>query len=202
MQKELRMEFEPLGRKIHYELSITLSLLSLFLVALVIAPLIHELLHIIILKTLGYYYNGNIEFTLENGIYGKLEIISEMNFIDVIIFLGIGILGNFIFGSILFINGFYTRVSGKTAQSSIPLFTGLGFLTDPMSYLFSTSGDLINILNLLGVQGISFILPLFGFFIFISISLYLSEYLTHFIAEYKKIDEIERDIENFIRFLY
>lgn len=195
MEKTLR---QGLGKKRQYEISAVQGFISLILVMYIIAPLLHEFLHLIVLKITGCLYTIDLGFKWYAGIYGRVELFSSIGFIGTIILLGIGILGNLFLGSALFIHGRRMRLSGMHAESNVIAFTGLGFFLNPTSYFFSRSGDLMNILNLMHALDMSFLLPVVGFFMFLLALIYLYEHSSHIIEEYRRIRLIEKEIEYFL----
>ena len=144
----------------------------LIIIYLFIAPLLHEFFHIIFLSLNGYRYYSVINFSIENGIYGSIVPISYIDKYNSVIFLSIGLIGNFL---IAFLFIFLSKF--KKNLREIFTFISMGFILEPVSYLFSNRGDIINILTIFGCEKFKFIFPFLGTLMFFSIIKIISENL-------------------------
>jgi len=187
-------------KKVNYHLANVLGFILLLIIAIVIAPLLHEFLHMFFLDIHDMYYSTEINFDWKNGIYGELTLFSELSIDNSITILGIGILGNLLLSAILFLGSWRIKNLGRIPESIFSAYLAVGFFYNPLIYFFAKRGDLINILMLMDLQEFFYILPIIGCILFLLVSLYIYKHARHAFWEYYKIDvEIEK-LEQFLGF--
>ena len=163
-----------LGRKRkakHYS-SNFIGLLLFLLVAVIIAPLIHEYFHTLVLAFYGCEYNFVLNFTPESGFFATIKTLCALNKEQTILYLGAGVMGNIILSAMFITGGWLTRKE-NIFLSNLLTYSGFGFLSDPMFYMFANKGDLVNILSLLGCSEKVWILPLIGVLLVIFVFAYV-----------------------------
>ncbi len=165
------------GEKSYYIVN-SLGIISLFFVAMILAPLFHEFLHVMAFHILDYDCSLRINFDWSTGIYGKVNTISKLSLGEALIVLSAGVAGNLLVGGFLFVVCYYLRKQEKFIGLNFSLYIVLGFLSEPIFYFFEGRGDLVNILMLLDMSEFSFMLPSVGFILSILILLYISEHAT------------------------
>lgn len=91
------MDFSENQRHLLTEIT---AIISLFISITVLAPLIHETLHILTLKVLKCSYNFSWSYEIFKGVKGGVQPLCTFNNLDSIFFYGSGYLGTFLLGII------------------------------------------------------------------------------------------------------
>lgn len=187
-------------KKIDYHLANVLGFILLPIIAIVIAPLLHESLHMFFLGINNIQYSMKINFDWENGIYGELTPFSELSMGNSIILLGVGVLGNLLLSAILFLGSWRIKNTGRVPESIFSIYLAVGFFYNPLIYFFSQRGDLVNILMLMGLEEFFYVLPIIGCILFLLVSLYIYKHARYALWEYYRIDEEIERLEQFLGF--
>jgi hypothetical protein len=186
--------------KLGYHIANVAGFALLIVMAMVIAPLLHESLHMLFLEMNNVDYSMEINFNWENGVYGRLKPLSELSISNSVIMLGMGIFGNLLLSSVLFFGSWRIKESGRLPESIFSTYLAVGFFYSPFIYFFAPGGDLINILALLDLGGFSYALPLIGCILFIFASIHVYRHAKHAFLEYDTIGEEIEKLENFLLF--
>lgn len=185
-------------KRFNYHLANITGFILLITTAVILSPLLHELLHMLFLDMNSMQYSTELNFDFENGIYGKLTPLSNLSVNGSIILLGIGIFGNLLLSAIFFLGSWGIRNVGRLPESIFSAYLAVGFFYHPLIYFFASEGDLMNILSLLDMAEFYYISPVIGFILFLLVSLYIHEHAKHAFFEYHRIGE---EIEKLERFL-
>lgn len=174
------------------------ALISFLSVSFFFAPVIHEYSHISVLNLYGCEYDFSFKFGVEAGIYAVINTSCPLSLYQSVILLSAGVIGTFLLGISFILGGWLSR--RNFLISIIFTCTGLGFLTDPVFYMFADKGDLINVMKLLGFSE-TWILPLLGIVFTIAVFIYVWIYMEDALKFYYRVsEEIERLKELYYEF--
>ena len=139
------------------------AIILLTVTALLISPLIHELLHMVALEIYGCKYIPNIDIS-SFRVHGKLTPMCVLGNIELFIVYMIGVAGTLLISTVLMC---YDKIliRRRMIKASILISAvSLGFLASSVSYFFEPEGDIINALSVIGIETHNFI-PLIGLMI-------------------------------------
>lgn len=148
----------------------------LIVAALLLAPLIHELFHILFLDVNHKNYDAWVTLSPQSGLHGEIKLFDEMDTLDAVILLSLGIFSNLAISAIFFLISWLAKIQKKTHESIISTYLGVGFLYNPLMYFFEPEGDLMNIMKLIDLDRYSLILPAVGLIILAATMLYVHEH--------------------------
>jgi hypothetical protein len=153
-----------------------LGFVVLIIVSIVVAPLLHEMLHMFVLDVKDARYTSEIVFSVASGIHGEIKPITELNIYDTLLMLGAGVFSNLVLSAAFFLGSWVTRHRGMTHESILSTYLAVGFLYNPLMYFFAGSGDLVNMMSLLDLEGYGYVLPIMGLSMLIFVVLYLHDH--------------------------
>lgn len=180
-------------KRLDYYLANILGLILLLFVSILVAPLLHEFLHMFFLDVNHKPYTYQIDFDWGSGITGEIKPFSALSINESIILLGIGVFSNLLIAVFLFLRSWKIRIRGRMPESILSTYLAVGFVYNPMIYFMASEGDLVNILMLMDMQNLALLLPLIGLSFMILVCLYINEHAKHAFSEYYFIvGEIER----------
>ena len=182
-----------------YYFSNILGLGLLAIIFIVIAPYLHEFLHIYFLRINNAHFYTDIKFDPYDGVYGKITAVSDLNIIDSITLMLIGAVGNIIIGLSILILGFIAMKEGMLPESNFFTYISYGFLLDPITYLFQSRGDFVNTLSMLDLCEFSVLLPILGIIAIFLLLFHLNFHLEHNI---KYINDIERELRRIEKYKF
>ncbi|MBN2014259.1 MAG: hypothetical protein JW778_03675 [Candidatus Altiarchaeota archaeon] len=185
-------------KRTNYYLANAFGLIVLLLVSIIVAPLLHEFLHMFFLDINHKPYSMEINFDWVNGITGKIMTYTDLSINDSIILLGIGVFSNLILAAIFFLSGWKIKSHGRMPESIFSTYLAVGFIYDPMTYCLASEGDLMNILMLIDMQHLAFLLPFVGLFFLVLVSLYIHNHTKHAFREYYLLLEDIEKLEGFL----
>lgn len=174
-------------RRNRYFIANILGVLSFLVIGFLIAPIIHELLHMLVFEFHGCYYTSHLAIDESMRLYGSLKPFCDLDVTQSIILLGAGVSGNLILACILFFLSYKTGKTGKLPLSNFLVLTTWGFFLDPLFYLFADEGDLINILRLTEREELIQFLPMLGSVLFLLFMAYTYLHLRNSFEDYQRI---------------
>lgn len=186
-------------RKQQYYLAFIGGLISLIAVSLFFAPLIHEFFHILMLNFYGCYYTIESLLDLEATYFSELQPFCGPGVGASVVILAAGVVGNSILSFIFLFVSWRLKVIGRLPLSNFMMFLTLGFLSDPLAYLFRREGDLVNILIIWGRPDWVIILPIMGIVFLALLTVYLYRYISECLRDYMEIREEIKDAKEFVR---
>ena len=148
----------------------------LIIISILVAPLLHEMLHMFVLDATDTKYRSEIVFSAASGIHGKITPITELGVGDSLIMLGVGVFSNLVLSAVFFAGSWITRHRGMTHESILSTYLAIGFFYNPLMYFFAGSGDLVNMMTLLDLEGYGYVLPIMGLSMLIFVLLYLHDH--------------------------
>lgn len=148
----------------------------LIIVSILVAPLLHEMLHMFVLDVTDTKYRSEIVFSVASGIHGKITPFTELGSADSVIMLGVGVFSNLLLSAVFFFGSWITRHRGMTNESILSTYLAVGFLYNPLMYFFAGSGDLVNMMTLLDLEGYGYVLPITGLSMTLFVLLYLHDH--------------------------
>jgi len=187
------------GRKQQYYVALVSGFIFLIVISLFFAPLIHELFHILMFNFYGCYYTIESILDLEAAHFSELQPFCGPGVGASIVILAAGVVGNSILSFIFFIFSWRLNIIGKLPFSNFMMFFALGFLSDPLAYLFRREGDLVNILVLLEMPDLTILLPVLGIILLGILTGYLYRYISECLQDYMSIREEVKDAKEFVR---
>jgi hypothetical protein len=178
MRPKAHMDNPPTsgGEEVDYLRLNAAGFVILIIISILVAPLLHEMLHMFFLDVTETQYKSEIVFSLASGIHGKLTPFAELGVGDSIILLGVGVLSNLVLSAVFFLGSWITRHRGMTHESILSTYLAVGFFYNPLMYFFAGSGDLVNIMSLLDLEGYSYVLPITGLSMLIFVLLYVHDH--------------------------
>ncbi len=158
-------------REFHYDVYFIVGILLFLIFSFIIVPFFHELGHVIVLKYHNCSYWANLEYGFFNKFYGEIYQKCMLNSkAQALVYIG-GVTLTFIIGIILLISEYIVHRRSKIHLAIPLMFLSYAFLLDFINYLFFTTGDIINAMNILG-KNTSY-LPLIGILLVIALLTYL-----------------------------
>ncbi len=130
------------------KVKLSISLGVLLLTCLIIAPFIHEMVHIFTFNSLSGNYFADI--AVSSSVYGSFKVLSPMNLFEYIVLLSGGVASSLILGA-LFIH------LGRKKVSYISTNFGIGFLLNP-SLSMLTKNDISTLFSFIGLNYLSILI--------------------------------------------
>lgn len=174
-----------------YNITAIAGIILFLIISLFIAPFTHELFHLIVLKANNCQYWTDFHTSLFKGMYASIYQTCTLTQNTQILLYLAGVVGNLIVSLLLLLWDFWLTKRKHIELSNIILFSSLGFLTDPIIYLFNTNGDIYNALKLLNKPYLIKYLPITGLII-LSLSFAYMLYTLTFLED---MDLIEKEIK-------
>lgn len=187
-----------LNRKKNFYHSTVFGLGIFLLIAFIVAPVMHEGSHILVLKVLGCHYNINLFFSLAQGVYAYINPWCGMSPLNSLVFFASGITVNVCISVLLFGYSWVLLRRWRLSQSIIVLFAALGFSVNPVLYFFETTGDILNMTQAIGIGFSSVLSKFMGACMLIAGSVYLFFHLEASSLIFHKMSESIREVESFI----
>lgn len=187
------------GREFRYYAAVFFGLLCMLLVGFFIAPIVHELSHMLCLSAFGCNYGFDVFFMGRTEFYAEIHPLCSMDVFESSAVLAAGVIMTSSIGIVLFLLAWRAERLGKLPLSILLILVSFGFLSDPIGYLFRSEGDLVNILSINNAAGLSILPPLAGLLILFLLSIYLFQYITHVLNDYMQIREELKEARLFIK---
>ncbi len=125
-----------------------ISLVALLLACLIIAPFIHEMVHILTFNSISGNYFADI--AVSSSVYGSFRVLSPMNLFEYILLLSGGVASSLILGA-LFIH------IGRKKVSYLSTNFGIGFLLNP-SISMLAKNDMATLFSFIGLNYLSILI--------------------------------------------
>lgn len=186
------------SRESGFYLANIFGVVSFLLISMIIAPIFHELMHLIVLEFYQCPYGFNIEFTQYSGIHGTIDPFCNLSKGRRVLVFSAGILGNFTIAAVLFMLVSILHRRGILIHSNFLMYIALGFLSDSLFYFFANEGDIINILKTLGREDWVPLIPLLGIAVFSFSVIYLYLYIRSFLEEFLRAETEIRGVKEFL----
>jgi len=171
---------------------------AFLLISILVAPIVHELMHFFVLEFYHCYYEPHIRFTPEYGLYGNLAQFCALSPGKEALVSGAGVLVNYAIATVLFMLVPVIYRKGMIIHANFFMYAALGFLSDPLFYFFASEGDMINILWLLKKEAWAPLLPVLGLLTFSLAMAYVYRHMERFIEDYMRIEQEVKEAEAFI----
>jgi len=186
-------------RERNYYLANIFGLITFLLVTFFLAPLIHDLFHLIVLKIFNCEYTFYFSYNWDRKFHGEIQTFCDLSTGKAIIMLGAGIFGTSFISLILFFFSWFYAKLGKLPLSNFLIYPALGFFTDIFFYFFMIKeGDILGILKTINRTDLIPIVPYIGLFLFTILILYLYIYMKEILRDYSLIKEKIKEIDDFI----
>ncbi|MEA3255722.1 MAG: hypothetical protein U9Q22_07815 [Candidatus Altiarchaeota archaeon] len=185
-------------RRNRYFIANILGVLSFLVIGFLIAPIIHELLHMLVFEFHGCYYTSHLAIDESMRLHGSLKPFCDLDVTQSVILLGVGVSGNFILACILFLLSYEAGKTGELPLSNFLVLTAWGFFLDPLFYLFADEGDIINILMLTERGDLIQYLPMLGSILFLLFMAYTYLHLRNSFEDYLDIMHEIKTTEVFV----
>lgn len=179
----------PRGYFRSYYSSGIIGIIIFLVISVFIAPMTHEAFHIIAVKWFGCQYTFSMHQSYENGVYGEVTPLCDLNVGETITFLAAGIMGNIFVAIFLSIIILYARKEKRIIWASMTIFAMIGFASDPLFYFFSQTGDIVTILKILDKEENAYMFPYLGYLLMLSLFMYLWSHLSFTIEHKSKLEE-------------
>lgn len=152
-------------RNLFYVVNVV-GIVLFLIVSFVVGPLVHELTQIWLVVLYNCHYVFKPSFDWHVGVYASVMPLCTLTRMQEVVFYSVGILLNL--GVALFfalLSWIFLRW-GKFYSSNLCLYLTVGFSLNPILYFFAESGNLINLLKVLGMGEYYYALPLVGAVLF------------------------------------
>ncbi len=133
------------------KVKLSISLGILLLSCLIIAPYIHEMVHIFTFKSLSGNYFADIG--VSSSVYGSFRVLAPMNLFEYILLLSGGVVSSLLLG-LLFI------YLGRKKTSYLSTNFGIGFLLNP-SLSMLTKNDISTLFSFINLNYLSILIGIF-----------------------------------------
>ena len=168
------------------------------LISVLVAPIIHEMMHFAVLELYHCYYEPGVEFSFDSGLYGNIRILCALSPGKEALVFGAGLLVNYVIAAILFMLVRLIYHRGQVIHAAFFMYAALGFLSDPIFYFFASSGDMISILSLIRREEWIPLLPLLGVSLLSLAVAFFYRYMERFLEDYMRIEKEVAEAEAFI----
>ncbi|MFH1127667.1 MAG: hypothetical protein V1718_06170 [archaeon] len=180
----------------HYDAFMIAGLLSFPFIAFIIAPLFHELFHVLVLEYYDCSYWTDFHTSIFKGLYAAVypNCHLESNKLGLLYFSGV--LGTLFIGFSLLVVDWYLTIKDYLEYSIFTSFIAMGFLFSPVVYFFLDEGDLINAFNILDIPAPHYLFPLIGIVIMFSSLIYFW-YNLKYTSMKDLLEEEKEDLDRF-----
>ncbi len=118
-----------------------------------IAPLIHELGHIILLKIYGCGYVAHLDIVLLRSFYGKIYEVCEITKVEqLLVYLG-GVIMTFFVGFLFLIGDIYLTRKRRVNLAIILASLSMAMFLNTSIYFFQKEGDILYAAQAIGIEG-------------------------------------------------
>lgn len=185
-------------REKRYYLANVLGVISFLVIASFLAPFIHDLFHVLTLKIFACHYNFYFGEGWHEEFHAHIETFCNLSERESVIMLGAGIAGTFSLSLFFFFLSWTSGKNGHLPLSNFLLYPSLGFLTDSLFYFFAKKGDILSILQVLGI---SYLFPkvyLIGLAISSMVVIYTYFHVKTIWFDYREIKKEIKEVEEFL----
>jgi hypothetical protein len=187
------------ARKGKFYLVNVIGVLCFVIIAVLIAPVVHELAHLLVLEAFDCYYFIDLKLDAESGMYGFIEPACALSENKEALFYTAGVMTNLLIAALFFLFTSALHMRGLINHSNFFMYIALGFLIDPIFYSFAVEGDAMNALAAIGRPGWMIFVPWIGFILFSMSIAYMYLYLESYIEDNLRIQEEVSEAEAFIK---
>ena len=173
-------------RNLFYVVNI-LGLLVMVAIIFMGGPLLHETIQMGLMTLYNCPYEFRHYFEWDLGLNASVTPLCSLSRLQDIALYSVGILFALGLAFSFFLLGWVFIHRGKLHFSNLCLYLGIGFSLNPILYFFADTGNLINLLRVLGLSRYAYALPLIGSVFFGLEVAYSYVVVRHYINEYKAI---------------